>query len=296
MKPFLSPKELAEAIGVSESSIKRWVDGGTILATKTAGGHRRIPGTEAVRFIRETHSPLVRPEALGLSDLVHLSPTAVASEESADLLFDHLRAGHADAARGLLVSLYLGGRTVAQIVDGPVRRAMTRIGEIWRHQESGIFQEHRATDIAMSAIGRLRLLIPPRAPDAPVAVGAAPTGDPYILPTMCAAAVLDSRGFNSVNLGPDTPWSTLLLAQQTLRARLVWLSISAPPPNDWAAALNDDLLPELRARSVPIILGGDHAGSLQLPDAPLLHVGSSMAELEAMIKGLRVAVATSQLP
>ena len=65
MKPLLSPKDLAQAIGVSESSIKRWVDNGEIQATKTAGGHRRIPISEAVRFLRETRSGLVNPEAIG---------------------------------------------------------------------------------------------------------------------------------------------------------------------------------------------------------------------------------------
>lgn len=53
MKPLLSPRELAQAIGVSESSIKRWIDDGLIGATKTAGGHRRIAGSEAIRFVRE---------------------------------------------------------------------------------------------------------------------------------------------------------------------------------------------------------------------------------------------------
>ena len=33
MKPVLSPRELAEAIGVSESSIKRWIDDGVIQAS-----------------------------------------------------------------------------------------------------------------------------------------------------------------------------------------------------------------------------------------------------------------------
>ena len=72
MKPLLSPRELADAIGVSESSIKRWVDGGLIGATKTAGGHRRIPINEAVRFLRDRQSSLVKPEAIGLNDVASL--------------------------------------------------------------------------------------------------------------------------------------------------------------------------------------------------------------------------------
>jgi len=59
---LLSPRELADALGVSESSLKRWVDAGKITAARTEGGHRRIALQEAVRFIRETGAPLARPE------------------------------------------------------------------------------------------------------------------------------------------------------------------------------------------------------------------------------------------
>jgi len=66
LKDLLSPKEFAEAIGVSQSSIKRWTDEGRIEAARTAGGHRRIPIAEAVRFVRETGASVVQPQALGL--------------------------------------------------------------------------------------------------------------------------------------------------------------------------------------------------------------------------------------
>ena len=59
MRHVLSPKELAQAIGVSESSLKRWADEGLLRATRTAGGHRRIPLAEAIRFLRDTQATLV---------------------------------------------------------------------------------------------------------------------------------------------------------------------------------------------------------------------------------------------
>jgi MerR family transcriptional regulator, light-induced transcriptional regulator len=52
----LSPKALAAAIGVSESSLKRWADEGRLAAERTAGGHRRIAVAEAVRFVRRRGS------------------------------------------------------------------------------------------------------------------------------------------------------------------------------------------------------------------------------------------------
>jgi methanogenic corrinoid protein MtbC1 len=294
MKPLLSPRDLADAIGVSESSVKRWVDGGVVLATKTAGGHRRIPVSEAVRFIRESQAALVKPEAMGLNDLESLLDLDTERGDDGTLLYDYLREGKAESARGLLLSLYLNGRSVAQIVDGTLLPAMELLGEIWKSDECGIFWEHRATEIAISAISRLRMLIPPRDESAPAAVGAAPPGDPYILPTLCAAAVLESQGLNAVNLGPDTPIASLQLATEALRAQLVWLSVSVVPNS---VLLQQELLAlaaAMRKPGVPIIIGGSQAHLLALPDSALSHVGSSMSELEAMVKGLRVGTTAQQ--
>ena len=66
MKDLVTPKQVAQAIDVSESSLKRWADEGLLLVSKTAGGHRRISITAAIRFIRERQLELVRPDILGL--------------------------------------------------------------------------------------------------------------------------------------------------------------------------------------------------------------------------------------
>ena len=101
-KALLTPKELAEAIGASESSVRRWVDGGDIRVARTAGGHRRSPLAEAIRFIRQLGAPVVRPDLLGLGEMAIASTPTGANDEQ--LLFDQLRNGDERAAKGLVVS------------------------------------------------------------------------------------------------------------------------------------------------------------------------------------------------
>ena len=62
----LSPKQVARAIQVSESSIKRWCDKGVIPTKYTAGGHRRIPLGGLMDFLRSTKHTIAQPEILGL--------------------------------------------------------------------------------------------------------------------------------------------------------------------------------------------------------------------------------------
>ena len=89
-KSLLTPKDLADAIGASESALRRWVDGGRIRMLRTAGGHRRIPLQEAIRFVRQTGATIVRPELLGLNQLA-VEIEASAGPPRDDALFNALR-------------------------------------------------------------------------------------------------------------------------------------------------------------------------------------------------------------
>ncbi len=291
MRTILTPRQLAEAIGVSESSVKRWVDDGSIAATRTAGGHRRIPLPEAARYIRKSGAPVVRPDLLGLHDLEGIGESEVGLEGAGIRLFEYLRAGAAAEARGLVLSHYLEGRSVAEIVDGPLAEAMKKVGELWVSSSSGIFWEHRATQIAIEALDRLRLLLGPRE-GAPAAVGGAPAGDRYILPSLAAAAVLEGEGLEATNLGPETPIDTLALAAEDLDARLVWLSVSFAADVEKLRRSLEALIPKLAGRNAILVVGGAQFSKLGLSRGDSVYVGRSMAELEALAQGLRLSRST----
>jgi methanogenic corrinoid protein MtbC1 len=277
MKPIISPRELAAAIGVSESSLKRWSDEGHIRVAKTAGGHRRIAIGEAIRFVRTIGAPILKPELLGLND-VQPGGDALISAAPAERLFELLREGHAREARGFVLSLYLSGQSVAEIADGPIRSAMDALGRLWQHDAGGIFIEHRATDICIQAVQQLRQLV--ERPDAGmITIGCAPSGDPYLLPTMISCAALAAEGHRAVNLGPDTPFAALTAAVEQYVPHLVWLSISAVRD---ARELLDGLHAlsvRLSERDVTLAIGGRAARELDLPRAPCVRTGETIADL-----------------
>jgi excisionase family DNA binding protein len=49
-EPFLTTHQAASLLGVSLSSVAKWVDAGRIRAHRTPGGHRRIARSEVERF------------------------------------------------------------------------------------------------------------------------------------------------------------------------------------------------------------------------------------------------------
>lgn len=291
MRSVLSPKELAEAIGVSESSLKRWADEGRIHFSRTAGGHRRIPFAEAVRFIRETGATVVRPEVLGLSEVreaLHDVQADRLSDPEATLS-EAIGAGDVTTARGLIVAWYLEGQSVPALLDGPVRSAMHRVGALWEHDDRGIFVEHRATDICVEALNHLRWLLPKPAAGAPVAMGGAAEHDPYVTPSLMCSIVLTDLGFRTTNIGPLTPIPTLRRAASDYHARLAWLSFSAPIE---AAELRDQveqLGSALEAEGASLIVGGRQVDPSQRFTARNVHVMQSMGEMAAFARGLMTA-------
>lgn len=282
-KEFFSPRELARAVGVSESSIKRWVDSGKIATTLTAGGHRRIALTEAIRFIRRDRLRPQEPERLGLPAPHPAEPAD--QRPVAERLYENLKNGHADAAIALIESLFMAGRDVSQIVDGPFRDALERLGELWHDDAIGIYWEHRATQICVRALHRLRALQTPEQSASLTALGGAQPDDHYVLPSLAVATVLDAHGVKATDLGPDTPIDALCRAMEEQRPDIVWLSVTA---NVNGGLLNERvsrLLDCAESVDAVLLIGGRESDGRRLPDHPRLFRAKSMAELVAFVRG-----------
>jgi len=222
--PLLTPKQVARAIGVSESSLKRWCDRGTIETVKTAGGHRRIPLAGILAFLRDSGHAVVRPEVLGL-------PAALGQgertwERSRSRLSAALVAGDEDVARQVVFDLYLARHLLAEIADLLVHPVLIEIGRRWQCGEAEVYQERRACEIANRIFHELRALIPEAPANAPLALGATPAGDQYRLPTLLVELVLREAGWQAISLGSNLPFSTLAAAIARYRPRLFWLSVS----------------------------------------------------------------------
>jgi excisionase family DNA binding protein len=287
MKSALSPKELARAIGVSESSLKRWVDEGVIAATRTSGGHRRIPRNAALAFARDHGYPLVRPDLLGLDEV---GSPAGADRGPATTLHAALREGRAADARRLLVSRFVDGESVASLIDGDMAPAMRALGELWQHDEAGIFIEHRAVDICTQILDRLRSLLPQPGADAPLAVGGAPEEDPYTLPSLMAATVLAAEGWRTMNLGAHAPASVLARAAADHRARLVWLALSVMGGYRGVSRETRAVADAMRAAGSDgvLVVGGPACRESGARPPEPARFAESMPELAGLARGLDV--------
>jgi len=224
MKQLLTSRQVARAIQVSESSVKRWCDKGAIPTQYTAGGHRRIPLGGLLDFLRAGKHQLVQPEVVGLPATTGRTQRVI--DRAADQMAAALVLGGEDQCRRIAFDLYLAGHRLAVIFDLVFAKAFEAIGDRWECGQLEVYQERLGCEIALRALYELRSLVAPPPTDAPLAMGGSAAGDQYHLATTMAEIVLRVEGWNAVSLGSNLPAETLAATLRERRPRLFWVSCS----------------------------------------------------------------------
>jgi len=209
---------------VSESSLKRWCDKGVLRIVRTAGGHRRLPLEEVMRFLRESGHEVVRPELLGLPAAIGQGATVV--EHARRRLEDALRAADEQVARRIVLDLYLARHPLWRIGDDVISPAFRLIGKAWECGELAVYRERRACEIAQRILYELMAMVPAPQESAPRAIGGTLEGDDYRLSTMLCEGVLREEGWRAESLGTSLPIESFCRAVVELAPQICWVSIS----------------------------------------------------------------------
>lgn len=238
MDEQLTTRQVADALQVSESSVKRWCNRGVIPTMRTVGGHRRIPLTGLMEFLESTNRKLVAPLTGNstvrpqLEDATTESRAGVAGGNAASLeslkqqFGQALVEGDLGRCRAIVMNWYAKTECVGSLADELVADTMQALGDQWDCGQLEIYQERRGCEICSRLVHEFERLIPAVPSNAPLAIGGSPAGDQYSLPTQLAELVLRESGWQAENLGVNLPLETLSTAVWQRRPRLLWLSVS----------------------------------------------------------------------
>jgi excisionase family DNA binding protein len=280
---YVSTAEVAVALGVSVTTVKRWVDEGILPAHRTAGGHRKLLLADVLRIVREENLPHVD---LGRLRLAALGDVAAEPGALSRQLAEALKQGETAAARALVHGAYEGGLAVEALADEVIAPAMRQVGHDWEKGRVEVWHEHRGTQICAAVLYELKAGLERRDGALPVAVGGAPEGDPYLLATLLAEMVLLDAGWDAVNLGPHTPLESLCKIVAAFRPRLLWLSVSRLDDVDAFVDRYRELYRSAGEAGTAVAVGGRALTAEVRARVPYTTFGDGLAHLAAFARSL----------
>jgi hypothetical protein len=215
--------------------------------------------------------------------------------DAAEQLYRALLRDDAAGARSIIQGRYLTGAEIAAIADGLIRPVLERIGKLWRSRDMGIVIEHRAVDSCVQVLSELRAWMPAPPSNAPATVTAAGPADPYLLPPLLASLCLAEQGWRTMNLGPNTPFESILAAGQRYHASLCCVSVSVDQPGDAGLAWLS-FADALKRRGIELVLGGRCVDMLTASLPGRVRVIGSMAGLADFAASSKKWGSTKQRP
>ena len=253
MAQLLTTKQVARAIGISESSLKRWCDADRIPSLRTAGNHRRLRLTDIVELARTGEIELQHPESLGLP--TNTGQGRWTMERGKQGIVESLISSDFEAVNQIVFDLFLAGNSTAKICDQILAPALHQIGEEWEAGRIEVYQERMGVNAIARVLHNLQDTLAKPVPHAPLAIGGAVEKDPYTTPTLMAELVLQEVGFRSASLGNNIPLASLSQAAIDKTPRLIWISISEIA-NESEFLRNFDAFSRHISEKTAVVVGG----------------------------------------
>ncbi|HEY6118573.1 MAG TPA: B12-binding domain-containing protein [Pyrinomonadaceae bacterium] len=216
----LTTRDVARMLQVSEATVKRWADDGLLLPNKTVGGHRRFSIQNIAQLRRKPGiaSGAQSPKEGSRKKLVF------GQLFSAENLSEALLSGLEAEATAQLMGAYLQNHALANLFDTTITNAMHRVGDLWFNGTITVADEHLATRLMISVLQKLRGIVVPGEATGLTALCCGIEGDLHELPIHLAEIILESEGWNTSNLGPNTPLFALRDMVARKKPQLVCIS------------------------------------------------------------------------
>jgi excisionase family DNA binding protein len=268
-RTVLSTADVARLFNVTETTVKRWADDGTLKCQKTPGGHRKFFMKHVAEFA-STHN-LEPSGALTLTaadGMAHGIEVAVLERD-----FSALTNAFVDKALSpdqtdlyhFFSYLYQHQLQLWEIYDRVLGPGMQEIGERWIRQEIGINHEHRASYEVLDALAKLQAQVLIREPIGHSVICACLEDELHEIGLRCASYLFESEGWKVYYLGARTPAASLIAAMEELHPSVLCISVTNLEGNGRLRAGLQQVRGAAEARNVTVIFGGRAA--LQIPAA-----------------------------
>lgn len=268
----ISLRVAAEQLGLHYMTVYRYVRTGRLAATKRGGQWYVDP--EDLKALTVGSDPATRDGSRA---------------RAATQLEDRLLAADEIGAWAVVSQALTSGAEPADIHLQMLIPAMQSIGDRWSTGDITVFDEHRATAVAMRLTARLGPRFHRRGPSRGRIVVGLVAGDHHALTSAILADLLRGAGFEVTDLGADTPADSFLeIVDQATGPPIVAAVISSSCTDDIEQVAATVQLLRSHRPNLPIAVGGSGIAS----EAQALDLGATMwsSDVQGLIDALEQLV------
>lgn len=221
MDNLYSSKQVADIIGVNESTVKRWADSGSLKCFRTPGGHRKFRKSD-IREFTSKFSFTFKDNTLGTHnrkpeyDFARLKNTMLKKllSDNDNDLYEYMNA------------LLESGLPMLDLYDNVTAPAMSDIGEQWECKRIGIEDEHLASAKLTKAVIRLDSKYARAEKNGLHAICTTLENEHHEIPLLLVSGILRHYGWNVVFFGTNMPQKSILKSVKTIKPDLICIPMT----------------------------------------------------------------------
>lgn len=279
---FLSTQEVSTLFRVTETTVKRWADGGLIPCHKSPGGHRKFRFQDVAEFAEARGYPVAGtldpPLEESRMEQVRVALHTGNYHTIAQVLLKIALAADPDQVYRLLLYLSRHKLKLATLADEVLRPPLVRIGELWESGKLPVDQEHRSSRALIEAMIRLAPELHRKNSNGLHAACACLEGERHEIGLRGLAFALESEGWEVHYIGADTPYDTAAAYARKWKPDLFCVSFTAERPDP---ALRKGFASVARAVAEgggKMMAGGFFASNFTLEDLRCDFIAASVTE------------------
>ncbi len=276
---LMSTGDVAEVLGVSEATVKRWADAGTLTCIRTPGGHRKFRLRNIAMHLASRRGPA------GANDI-----PATETDQEAEELVSALLVGDMEKVAGMVAASRLQRTSFAVIADTLLYPAVQRVRQACTAGRCEAFHEHIALNTVLEVCARQRTSLRVPGSTRGRVVAAPPPGEKNDILARLASLVAVESGFDAYVLGIGLTSATVSRAAEDFGASWVLLCGEAGENPAGVSQYAEQILASTDRSRARVVCVGDTLSQVEGLPEDALHV-SSLRELEGLLAPVALRMA-----
>jgi len=219
--------DVSKMLQVDKSTVKRWTDEGKLKCFRTPGGHRKFRAEDLYQFMSEYNygiSPInLYPQFASDEAIVRRIIAKKEFNVLANVCFSASINGKKDELVKLFTEVYKNGLTLPSLFDELLRPTLKRIYDLNISGKLSTGEMQLAYNAISNAIVLLSDIIAKPVPSGKRAICAAIEGETRDIELKALAVLLESEGYEVLNLGVGSSTETITQLVASRRPQYVFL-------------------------------------------------------------------------